>query len=103
MEDRHNTMADRKRPELLASVDKQWVWADHQPTKAFLPKNRECCFNLALAAGLQNVQIEAQVGGSRPQLCRQTLSIRIRRINEHRDGGRGWHQLTHELKPLGCD
>ena len=94
-------MACRQRHELLAPVVEEWIGADDERAGLQLDKGREGGLDVALGAGLQDMELHPLRARRFLHVSDHALGARIVRVHEQGDHPGLGNQLGKQLEPLG--
>ena len=101
--DRRHRVAYGQSGKLLAPRVEERIAADHEPACMEFDKVGKDRIEVAIGARVQDVELDPELVGRRLKLSCFSHDIGPGWVDEHRDDGRGRHQLLQQLKPLRSD
>ena len=94
-------MAERQCAELFAPADEQCIGSDHEPVGPQLGQGCEYRIEVALGAGVQDMELQPEGAGRRLQVFRYGLCNKgAGRVDEKRNDVRRGYQLAQQFQPL---
>jgi hypothetical protein len=98
LEHRGERMAGRQRGEFFRPSSEEGTLANEDRTDALLRKSCEGRFEIAIAPGIRNKELQAQRARRRLQVCDDGLCRWKGRVDENAEQGSIGHQVTEQLQ-----